>query len=68
MHSVESTSKMSAKHDDDDSSNDDGNKSEDWDWDVDGEEEPMKCLFSELYFNNVEELVKHDDEISGFSK
>lgn len=56
---------MSAELDDVSS---DGNKSEDWDWDVEGEEEPMKCLFSEACFNNVEELVRHDHEQTGFSK
>jgi len=56
-------------NDDDDDSSKDGNKSEDWDWDADGEEEPMKCLFSDVYFNNVDELVQHDYENTfGFSK
>lgn len=60
---------MSMKHDehDDDGALSDGNRSEDWNWDIDGiEEEPIKDLISNQYFNNIDELIKHNHETFGF--
>lgn len=39
----------------------------DWsDWEEDGEEEPVQCLFSVARFATVEEALEHDKRTHGF--